>query len=130
MIKNGDKEWFFFSPRNRKYTNGQRSNRATVAGYWKATGQDRKIKSRSSSGVNPIGMKKTLVFHRGRAPKGKKTRWLMHEYRLTSSPDNIVDKGRVDQVCEKFERRPLALIFFRCLSLRLCAAGSSRPGRL
>ncbi|KAL0743479.1 hypothetical protein Bca4012_084992 [Brassica carinata] len=74
----GEKEWYFFSLRDRKYPTGLRTNRATEAGYWKTTGKDKEI---YRSGVL-VGMKKTLVFYKGRAPKGEKSNWVMHEYRL------------------------------------------------
>ncbi|VAI88087.1 unnamed protein product [Triticum turgidum subsp. durum] len=75
----GGREWYFFSLRDRKYATGQRTNRATRSGYWKATGKDRAI---LAHGEALVGMRKTLVFYQGRAPKGTRMEWVMHEFRL------------------------------------------------
>ncbi|CAO2203050.1 unnamed protein product [Urochloa humidicola] len=77
-------ELYFFFQKDRKYPSGTRINRATVDGYWKATGKDKEIYRVVGEAKLPqlIGMKKTLVFYKGRAPKGEKTDWVMHEFRL------------------------------------------------
>ncbi|CAN6174090.1 unnamed protein product [Urochloa humidicola] len=85
--KTGETEWYFFYQKDCKYPTGMRANRATEAGYWKATGKDKEI-YRATAGVPLpvlVGMKKTLVFYKGRAPRGEKTNWVMHEFRLEHS---------------------------------------------
>ncbi|KAI3949266.1 hypothetical protein MKW92_041270 [Papaver armeniacum] len=79
-------EWYFFSHKDKKYPTGTRTNRATNAGFWKATGRDKAIHHLNNS--KPIGMRKTLVFYTGRAPHGQKTDWIMHEYRLIDDNHN------------------------------------------
>ncbi|CAN6812060.1 unnamed protein product [Brassica oleracea] len=81
-IVKSDTEWFFFCPRGKKYPHGSQNRRTTKMGYWKATGKERDVKSSSEV----IGTKRTLVFHIGRAPKGERTEWIMHEYSMKGSP--------------------------------------------
>ncbi|KAF0933449.1 hypothetical protein E2562_018545 [Oryza meyeriana var. granulata] len=90
VAKLSTNEWYFFSFRDRKYATGLRTNRATKSGYWKATGKDRVIHNpklhaaAAAAGrrASIVGMRKTLVFYRGRAPNGVKTNWVMHEFRM------------------------------------------------
>uniref|UniRef100_A0A0E0LIL8 NAC domain-containing protein n=1 Tax=Oryza punctata TaxID=4537 RepID=A0A0E0LIL8_ORYPU len=76
----GRREWYFFTPRDRKYPNGSRPNRAAGSGYWKATGADKPV----VHGGKTAGIKKALVFYHGKPPRGVKTEWIMHEYRLAA----------------------------------------------
>ncbi|GAA0152725.1 hypothetical protein LIER_37547 [Lithospermum erythrorhizon] len=80
-------DWYFFSHKDKKYPTGTRTNRATASGFWKATGRDKAIYSSSTR----IGMRKTLVFYKGRAPQGQKSDWIMHEYRLHDNTTNDIN---------------------------------------
>ncbi|XVF32153.1 hypothetical protein REPUB_Repub17cG0057500 [Reevesia pubescens] len=73
-------------PPKYKYPNSKRISRTTLEGYWKPTGNTRKI-------INPdtgeeIGSKKTLVFYKGQCndKNRNKTCWVMHEYELKVVP--------------------------------------------
>ncbi|XP_024992248.1 putative NAC domain-containing protein 94 [Cynara cardunculus var. scolymus] len=92
LAMTGEKEWYFYCPRDRKYRNSARPNRVTGAGFWKATGTDRPIYA--SEGSKCIGLKKSLVFYKGRAAKGIKTDWMMHEFRLPSLTDHTTPSKR------------------------------------
>ncbi|KAL6645421.1 hypothetical protein ACP70R_017029 [Stipagrostis hirtigluma subsp. patula] len=93
-------EWYFFSYKDRKYPTGTRTNRATMAGFWKATGRDKAVHEKSRL----IGMRKTLVFYKGRAPNGQKTDWIMHEYRLETD-ENAPPQEEGWVVCRAFKKR-------------------------
>uniref|UniRef100_J3MXD6 NAC domain-containing protein n=1 Tax=Oryza brachyantha TaxID=4533 RepID=J3MXD6_ORYBR len=74
---------YFFCTRSFRCPSGLRTNRATAAGYWKSTGKDKAVRHHDGGdGDVPMRVKKTLVFYRERAPRGEKTSWVMHEYRL------------------------------------------------
>ncbi|CAN1157057.1 NAC domain-containing protein 43 [Linum perenne] len=104
-------DWYFFSHKDKKYPTGTRTNRATTVGFWKATGRDKVI---HGSGRR-IGMRKTLVFYKGRAPHGQKSDWIMHEYRLEEfgnhqssvSSNFLTDSGQEEGwvVCRIFKKK-------------------------
>ncbi|KAL1294996.1 hypothetical protein HN51_055834 [Arachis hypogaea] len=96
-----DLEWYFFTVLDKKYEKGEKTKRATVNGYWKTTGKDRGIKY----GDRQVGMKKTLVYHEGRAPTGKRSNWVMHEYRMVD--EQLAEVGyQLDAfvLCRIFEK--------------------------
>ncbi|XP_020259671.1 NAC domain-containing protein 7-like [Asparagus officinalis] len=97
-------EWYFFSHKDKKYPTGTRTNRATTAGFWKATGRDKPIYSKN----NLVGMRKTLVFYKGRAPNGQKSDWIMHEYRLETN-ENATPQEEGWVVCRVFKKRVTAV---------------------
>ncbi|KAH9307920.1 hypothetical protein KI387_035831, partial [Taxus chinensis] len=103
-----EREWFFFvEPRG--HSDG-RPNRITTAGFWKATGTDKPVYCQSTSKL--IGLRKTLVFYKGRALKGRKTDWIMNEYRLYPGGSKIGGNVRLSRVYRKttsirsVDRRP------------------------
>ncbi|KAL9413427.1 hypothetical protein AB3S75_041995 [Citrus x aurantiifolia] len=115
----GDTEqWFFFTPRQEREERGGRPSRTTASGYWKATGSPNYV---YSSDNRVIGVKKTMVFYKGKAPTGRKTKWKMHEYRAIEGASNpsraVIPKLRHEfSLCRiyvksesfrAFDRRPL-----------------------
>ncbi|CAD6338212.1 unnamed protein product [Miscanthus lutarioriparius] len=90
LARIGEREWYFFVPRDgggsraakqHQSGGGGRPSRTTERGFWKATGSDRSVRC-ADDPKRLIGLKKTLVYYEGRAPRGTKTDWVMNEYRL------------------------------------------------
>ncbi|XP_065865413.1 NAC domain-containing protein 90-like isoform X2 [Euphorbia lathyris] len=118
----GDSEqWFFFTPRQEREARGGRPSRTTASGYWKATGSPGYV---YSSDNKVIGVKKTMVFYKGRIPTGTKTKWKMNEYRaiegVADSSSTTVPKLRhefslcrvyvASGSCRAFDRRPVEAV--------------------
>eukprot|EP00253_Pinus_taeda_P032055 PITA_32055 len=96
----GDRQSFFFVPRVHRKSSG-RLNRLTLSGFWKSTGTDRAIRNEL---LHCIGIKKTLVFYKGKALGAQKTEWIMNEYRL---PDfsSSKNKKHMDMVLCRIYRK-------------------------
>ncbi|GJN34028.1 hypothetical protein PR202_gb22661 [Eleusine coracana subsp. coracana] len=108
---------YFFCARRVRFPSGVRTNRATRAGYWKSMGKDKVVVPRhghdEAEGGVPLGVKKTLVFYKGRAPRGEKTGWVMHEYRMVPGNASCCSQtfARGDHqiewvLCRMFRKKP------------------------
>ena len=124
LASNGEKEWYFYCQRDRKYRNSARPNRVTRGGFWKATGTDRLI---YSSNGKCIGLKKSLVFYRGRASKGIKTDWMMHEFRLPAISDSTSNKKFSDKCFSPNDSWAICKIFKKTNSLSMIQKTLSQP---
>ncbi|XP_024539264.1 protein FEZ isoform X1 [Selaginella moellendorffii] len=94
----GEQASYFFCPRDRKYRNSSRPNRVTSGGFWKATGTDRVVHS-AKPGHKCIGLKKSLVFYKGRAARPVKTDWMMHEFRMPQLSNKDIFQPRGPEEC-------------------------------
>jgi len=83
----GSVEKYYFSRRVPRWPLGNRRKRTAGDGHWKASGKDVPIFSKGINGRVPmmVGLKKTMVFYRGKAPFGENTEWVMEEYRLAEA---------------------------------------------
>ncbi|KAL2457281.1 NAC domain containing protein 83 [Forsythia ovata] len=76
-----DEDKYFFSNKEPGYQTANPSSRAAGGGYWKGSGSDKRIICRKWKPI--MGMKKTLVFHKGKHTRASRSDWIMHEYRIT-----------------------------------------------
>lgn len=88
-------QWFFFTSRQEREARGGKPNRTTASGYWKATGSPCYV---FSSDNRVIGVKKTMVFYKGRAPSGRKTKWKMNEYTAIIIEEDIPSRKLIPKV--------------------------------
>nr|XP_043620324.1 NAC transcription factor 32-like [Erigeron canadensis] len=81
-----DANWYFLTPRTRRYANGKRPSRTTKGrGYWHASQSYAKVKDPGvvNGQVVDVGRKLSLAYF---DRNNNKTSWLMHEY-TTNDPD-------------------------------------------
>ncbi|XP_021775743.1 NAC domain-containing protein 41-like [Chenopodium quinoa] len=85
--------------RHKKRNQNNRSSRATNSGYWEDTGSEMHISPPPSQNFETMiitGIKKTLVYHMGRAPNGSPTDWYMNEYSLVYNNKNYKGVSKLE----------------------------------
>ncbi|TVU25312.1 hypothetical protein EJB05_27804, partial [Eragrostis curvula] len=87
LVPGSSSEKYFFYHRVKRWATGARWKRAAKDGFWKASGKEVPIFCRVSDLQVPllVGIRRTLVFYRGKPLAGKRTDWVMQEYRLAGA---------------------------------------------
>ncbi|XP_043725485.1 NAC domain-containing protein 83-like [Telopea speciosissima] len=98
------KECFFFTHGDGYSHDELRSIRmvGNGKGFWKSDGEETFICN--CYGDNKFAFKICWTYYNGTPKKGKKTKWVMSEYRLQMEDDNLTDEkewilGRIEYVC-------------------------------
>ncbi|CAL4919722.1 unnamed protein product [Urochloa decumbens] len=104
--------WYAFSPRFRKYKNGERPARSVLeapggrqVGYWKSNTKVVPVLAGGNKDGALIGNVTSLTFHLGRQPKGTQTPWKMKEYAIPENqhaPDGSAMRLNDWVVCKLF----------------------------
>ena len=76
-------EWYFFSHKDKKYPKGTRTNRAELPQLVFGRRLDGTSLCKEQFGWNEKDL--GLLLDKERAPNGKKSYWIMHEYRLETN---------------------------------------------
>ncbi|XP_050238718.1 NAC domain-containing protein JA2-like [Mercurialis annua] len=71
---------YFFTEKVMKKS---KTKRTAGDGYWKVAGGEKCVTDNRKKQC--VGYTKTMVFHRGKAPKGEQTKWVMDEIRVNAS---------------------------------------------
>lgn len=94
---------YFFCKRNWDYNwktcRSRINNISDESGYWKQVGKEKAISvvdvALNTSSV--VATKKSFVLYQGKHPRGSKTSWFLHEYRLL--PSQISTTTTTTMVC-------------------------------
>lgn len=79
-----EKRYFFYNYKGN--ANEKMRKRVADSGSWKPVGKEKQIAASEGQSNQAFGTRTTLLFHEKKRPRHeKKTRWVMHEYRLVGS---------------------------------------------
>ncbi|KAJ6847191.1 NAC transcription factor 25-like [Iris pallida] len=97
----GEHEWYFFSPRDPQVPERSPAEPGRDVRILEGDGTDKPILSTPDGcgGSKKVGVKKALVFYGGKPPKGVKTNWIMHEYRLADGTGSSTAGGATASNC-------------------------------